>query len=95
MNPIDASVARASLKKKGFELKQGDHEFYFYYHLGKKTAWRVKISHGTKQLIQREIRSNAKVLDMTGEQLRGVLDCSRGAEWVESRYMAQNSGDGE
>jgi hypothetical protein len=95
MNPIDASEARASLKKKGFELKQNDHEFYFYYHLGKKTAWRVKISHGTKQLKQREIRGNAKVLHMTGEELRGVLDCSRDAEWIKSRYMAQNSGGRE
>ena len=95
MNPIDASLARASLKKKGFELKQNDHEFYYYFHLGKKTSWRVKISHGTKQLIQREIRSNAKVLKMTGDQLRGVLECSLDAEWIKTHYAALDSGTGK
>jgi hypothetical protein len=95
MNPIDASVARASLKKKGFELKQNDHEFYYYFHLGRKTSWRVKISHGTKQLIQREIRSNAKVLSMTGDQLRGVLECSLDAEWIKTYYAALDSGTGK
>jgi hypothetical protein len=95
MNPIDASVARASLKKKGFDLKQNDHEFYYYFHLGKKTSWRVKISHGTKQLIQREIRSNAKVLGMTGEQLRGILECSLDTEWVKTQYASQNPGSGK
>ena len=39
---------KRSLEKKGFYLETGDHDYYNFYHNGKKTDIWTKISRGSK-----------------------------------------------
>jgi predicted RNA binding protein YcfA (HicA-like mRNA interferase family) len=44
--PLKSNDVEAALKKKGFQRDDGDHKFFYLYHLGKRTTIRTKISHG-------------------------------------------------
>lgn len=88
MKPIEVRTVRSSLSKKGFECKQAHHLFYFFYFEGKKTAWWVKISHGAKEMRQREIKANAKVLGLSASDFHGVLSCEKDHQWLLAKYRA-------
>lgn len=46
----------------------------------------LKISHGARELLQREIRANARVNGMDADDFFGVLDCTRDAAWMRAHY---------
>jgi hypothetical protein len=89
MKPIEVRIARKNAIAKGFteRVDSGD-EYHWYVHEGKKTAWRLKISHGARELVQRELRANAMQLKMSGEDFRKVLACDYDAAWVAKKYLA-------
>lgn len=90
MKPIDVRTARTSLSRKGFESKQSDHEIHYFYFEGKKTTWRVKFSHGAKEMVQREIKANAQLFGLPASDFRGLLSCERDHAWLIARYRAAN-----
>lgn len=75
MKPIATRVAAASLLKKGFQFSKSDHEKYFFYYEGKKTSLWAKISFGSRELLQREIRGMARTLQLTTQQFIDLLEC--------------------
>jgi len=75
MKPIATRVAAASLLKKGFQLSKSDHEKYFFYYEGKKTSLWAKISFGSRELLQREVRGMARTLQLTTQQFTDLLEC--------------------
>mgnify|MGYP007112383989 CR=1 FL=1 len=82
---LDATRARASLRKKGFVAEsKRDHEMVFFFLDGKKTNVWVKISRGSPSLHQGEIKRNAKSVGMRGDDLFRILSCELGREWMPS-----------
>ena len=65
-----------------------DHDYYFFHFGGRKTAMRVKISHGASELKPHEIRTDARTCRMTGNDMREVLACTHDKEWMEAHDRA-------
>jgi hypothetical protein len=87
MKPIDAALARQSAERKGFKKKASDHDYYWFHHDGKKTALRIKISHGARELKQREIRADAQACQMASSDMFKVLSCEHDHEWVKEHHL--------
>lgn len=91
MKPVDVRTARASAERKGFVKTQGDHEYYYLYIGGRKTAWRIKISHGAPEMKPSHIRADAKACQMmVADDMRKILACDHDRQWVEQHYHDKN-----
>ncbi|HCF59270.1 MAG TPA: hypothetical protein DFS52_14910 [Myxococcales bacterium] len=78
---VEASTARAALLKKGFRSEpKRDHEMFFFILDGKKTNIWVKISRGSANLFQGEIKRNAKSVGLRGDDLYRILSCELGPQ---------------
>jgi len=79
IRPVAAAVVRRAVRQKGFrdaEHPAGrDHEMFFLHVQDKKTAFFVKLSRGTNQLRQDEIRNNARMLGVSGDDLYRIVCC--------------------
>ena len=76
--PMDRKDIEASLKKKGFQEKQGDHSFYQYFtKSGKKTSVFTKTSHGTghKTISDGLVAKMAKQCGLTNAQFKDLVNC--------------------
>ena len=68
----------ASLERKGFSRKEGDHAFFIYYtEAGSKTSVRTKTSHGTgkKDLGEALISLMAKQCKLTKADFHQLIEC--------------------
>lgn len=90
MKPVDAREAMRAATKKGFVEVGGDHYYLHYLRPdGKKTGWRIKISHGADNYAPSHIRKDAKVCgDMTPDDLRKIVTCEHDGAWVATQYQA-------
>jgi predicted RNA binding protein YcfA (HicA-like mRNA interferase family) len=74
--PQKAQDVKAALLKKGFqESSKRDHEFYFFHYGGKKTNIFTKISHGEREIHDKNCSSMAKQMKLTGPQFRDFVSC--------------------
>jgi hypothetical protein len=78
---VPAGDAVAALLAKGFRKDPSarDHHMYFLWVGEKKHAFRVKISHGTKEIARGEIRMNANTYGISGDDLYKILCCEHDA----------------
>jgi len=76
--PITKRNAKRALQDKGFkEDNSRDHDYWFFYHNGKKTNCYTYFSHGSGRDIPRTIIKKMKrelQLD-TDQQVRDLLNC--------------------
>lgn len=79
IKPVVARDVRRAVVEKGFvaatDNLSRDHEMYFFFLDGKKTNAYVKLSHGATELRRDEIRNNARVLHITGDELYRIVCC--------------------
>lgn len=70
MAQIDRRDIESSLQSKGFKKVNSSHKIYYFYHNGKKTSIRTKLSHGSSYKAYPD-----KLLDLVKKQLH--LDTMR------------------
>ena len=75
---IKRALIEASLKRKGFVLKQGDHKFYLFTHNNKVTSIFTKVSHGSKNktISDSLVSIMARQLKLSTGQFKKLIDCS-------------------
>jgi hypothetical protein len=76
--PQQALAVRSALLKKGFkdaDKKNPDHDFYFFYHNGKKTNIFTKISHGEREIGDPNCSNMAKQMRLTNRQFKDFVSC--------------------
>lgn len=84
----------ASLERKGFSRKEGDHAFFIYYtKSGSKTPVRTKTSHGTskKDLGEALVSLMAKQCKLTKAEFEQLIECPLSREEYEKKL--QENGD--
>lgn len=77
-NPIARSLIEASLLKKGFTKDKRDHRVYVFYHKGKKTSARTKISTGTGYKVYDDNllgKMKRQLLLDTNQEVRDLVSC--------------------
>jgi hypothetical protein len=75
--PQKARDVHAVLKSKGFQDKNTqDHVYYFFYYKGKKTNIFTKISHGEREIHDKNCASMAKQMKLNNSQFREFVDCA-------------------
>ena len=81
---IERRTIEKSLKEKGFRCERNrDHRFYYFWHKGKKTIIRTKISTGTKHrdytldLIS-SMKFQLKLRSL--REIRSLLECPMGID---------------
>ena len=74
--PRDRLDVEASLRAKGFRLKEGDHHFFNYFSLaGLKTAVFTKTSHHDKQISDSLLGMMARQCRLTSKMFANLIDC--------------------
>jgi len=75
----------AGLRKKGFEQRTNDHQFFVYYRASdqKKTSIRTKTSHGGSDLGPVLLGLMAKQCGLSKEQFLDLVDCPLSREAYE------------
>ncbi|MCA3585112.1 MAG: hypothetical protein IOD03_15650 [Methylocystis sp.] len=84
--PLDRSDIEAALKKKGFQLSVGDHNFFTYHtQAGKKSSVWTKTSHGSgfKTLGDNLVSAMAKQCGLTTPQFKNLVACPLTQEALE------------
>jgi len=67
------------LLKKGFReiaKKKRDHEYFFFFHEGKKTNILTKISHGAREIGDPNCSAMAKQMRLSNPQFNEFVGCS-------------------
>ena len=78
-NPIPREQMRKALLDKGFvDKNDGDHTFYYFYHKGKKTIARTKISRGSgyktyNDTLFTKMKTQLQLDSI--QQVRALLEC--------------------
>lgn len=75
-SPIKKRVVETALNKKGFDPKDGDHNFFYLYVNGKKTSIFTKTSHSHKEVSIQLINQMARQLKLTSSQFREFIRCT-------------------
>ena len=74
--PQTARNVKHALETKGFrESDERDHFYYFFFHNGKKTRVYTKISHGEREIHDKNCSLMARQIRLTGPQFRNFVDC--------------------
>lgn len=74
--PADARDVITALSRKGFDDRNGDHKFFVLFVSGKKTRIATKISHGEREIHDRNLGFMAKQMELTGPEFRKFIECS-------------------
>jgi predicted RNA binding protein YcfA (HicA-like mRNA interferase family) len=88
--PLDRKDIEASLQKKGFEQREGDHSFYRYYtKAGKKTSVYTKTSHGTghKTISDNLVSQMARQCGLTTAQFKDLVNCPLSRDKLEELVL--------
>ena len=75
MPVIKSEKIKASLKKKGFEQNNGDHQYYTLYHDGKKTQIFTKISHGKNEVGEPLLGMMSKQTRLSKKDFADLINC--------------------
>jgi hypothetical protein len=71
----------ASLCGKGFqEHVDRDHRYYFFYHAGKKSSIKTKISHSATEVDDYLCSAMSRQIGLTRLQFRDLVECPLSAE---------------
>ena len=75
--PLKRSEIHSGLKNKGFELNDGDHNFFYFIEKGKKTSVFTKTSKGTnyKTISDDLIGKMARQIRLTNQQFHVLIKC--------------------
>lgn len=80
MSTLKTEKIDKALRKKGFKNEQRDHNYYFYYYNGKKSAINTKTSHGKDEVGDSLIGMMAKQLHLKKEQFMQLIQCTLDAD---------------
>lgn len=79
--PRDKRLVVAALMRKGFRLRQGDHEFYTYHTpAGRRTAIFTKCSHSHKVIPKVLMAQMARQCRVTVGEFHELVDCTLSGE---------------
>ena len=81
--PRKAKDVSATLLRKGFQQREGDHSFFRLYVDGKKTRVGTKISHGEKEIHDGLLSQMAKDTKLVKHEFLELVDCPM----TEERYQ--------
>jgi hypothetical protein len=80
----------ASLERKGFQARPGDHNYFMYFSLaGKKTRVFTKTSHGNKELNDSLLSRMGKQCHLSKSDFGMLIDCPLDRETYETKLIAQ------
>lgn len=88
--PRTKKYVKKILLKKGFELCPGDHDYFFVYRNGKKTAVNTKISRGSsKDISDGLLNAMMKQIRLEKNDFERYLNCTMsGDEYIQ--YLIDN-----
>ncbi len=84
MSSVDRSSIESALLKKGFQLVEGDHRFYYYKYKGLLTSIRTKISMGSSYKTY-----NDSLLSQIKKQLK-FKNKNQLVEFINCPFTAEN-----
>lgn len=74
--PLKARDVARALTKKGFKEANRDHHFYYFWHDGRKTVIRTKISHAETDIHDRNCGSMARQIGLNRTEFNGFVECA-------------------
>lgn len=79
------------LLKKGFQLREGDHQYFVYHRASdaKKTSVFTKISHGEREIGDFLLGHMAKQCKVTRADFGDLVDCPLDRQGYEAKLAAQ------
>jgi hypothetical protein len=87
----DRKEIEASLQKKGFKNREGDHHYYIYYTLtGLKTRIFTKTSHSHKSISDDILSMMARQCRLPRQRFFDLLDCPLTRKEYEQFLIEQN-----
>jgi hypothetical protein len=86
-----AREVETSLVKKGFSLVDTHHRIFWFYHNGKKTQIRTRLSQGRKDVDDHLMGCMSRQMKLTRGELDSFVDCSMsGEEYREKMVQARH-----
>lgn len=75
MTKRKTSELQVALTKKGFRKSNNHHEMYLFYHKGKKSSVRTRLSHGAKEYSENLLAQMAKQVRLDRGQFDDFIEC--------------------
>jgi len=90
--PRKQSEVERSLTAKGFQHKEGDHNYFNYYSkAGKKTAVFTKTSHGAREIDDHLLGCMARQCKLARADFDRLIDCPLDRDSYEAKLVAQRA----
>lgn len=90
--PRKQSDVERSLSSKGFQHREGDHNYFNYYSkAGKKTAVFTKTSHGAREIDDHLLGRMAKQCKLSRGDFDRLVDCPLDRDGYEAKLVAQGA----
>ncbi len=80
MSAIKTRDIERALTSKGFQKELTHHEMFWFFHKGKRTSIRTRISHSLKEYSDPLLTQMAKQMKLTREELDDFVDCNLSGE---------------
>lgn len=80
MSVLEIAQIDRALRKKGFNIENGDHHFYYYMNNGKKTGIFTKTSHSAKEIGEPLIKKMADQVRLPKEEFKRLIQCTLSGE---------------
>jgi len=90
--PRKQSDVERSLSSKGFQHREGDHNYFNYYSkAGKKTAVFTKTSHGAREIDDSLLGRMARQCKLSRGDFDRLVDCPLDRDSYEAKLVAQGA----
>jgi predicted RNA binding protein YcfA (HicA-like mRNA interferase family) len=90
--PRKQNEVERSLTTKGFQHKEGDHNYFNYYSkAGKKTAVFTKTSHGAREIDDHLLGRMSKQCKLSRADFDRLIDCPLDRDSYETKLIAQGA----
>ena len=90
--PRKQSDVERSLSSKGFQHREGDHNYLNYYSkAGKKTAVFTKTSHGAREIDDSLLGRMARQCKLSRGDFDRLIDCPLDRDGYEAKLVAQGA----
>jgi hypothetical protein len=81
--PLQAHDVESALTSKGFRKFENDHHKYVLFRNGRRTLVRTKISHGEREISDKNCGKMARQMKITTPQFKDFVDCKiQGSDYV-------------
>ena len=90
MSVLETKQIDKALRKKGFEKKEGDHNFYYYINNGKRTNIFTKTSHSASEINDSLISRMAKQTHLDKSQFTKLIECTLSGEKYKEILIEKN-----